>query len=153
MAYIENNTLLAPMENMSTSMSPTGLQFFISYINVLEGAKSKIKNLHWVAKNLPNSDKRGAHLYLDDFLEIIADFQDTIAESSSGILGEMNLNAISGVPMSCTTPKELIDTLLEKTISFYEGLPSPTEYVGIKSETEVFIKDLTKYKYLFRLTE
>ena len=65
----------------------------------------------------------------------------------------MDLNAVSGVPMTCTTPRDLINTLLDKTISFYENLPSGTQYVGIRSETEVFIKDLTKYKYLFRLTE
>ena len=148
---MDGNTLLEPLAQMSGT--PTGLQYFISYINVLEGAKTKIKNLHWGAKNLPNADKRGAHLYLDDFLDIVSEFQDTVAESSSGILGEMSLNAISGVSLSCTTPGELINILLDKTTSFYDNLPSGTQYVGIKSETEVFIKDLTKYKYLFRLTE
>ena len=141
---MDGSTLLEPLAQMSGT--PTGLQYFISYINVLEGAKTKIKNL-------PNADKRGAHLYLDDFLDIVAEFQDTVAESSSGILGEMSLNAISGVSLSCTTPGELINILLDKTTSFYDNLPSGTQYVGIKSETETFIKDLTKYKYLFRLTE
>lgn len=148
--YTED-TLFTPLDKVEST--PTGLQFFINYINVLEGAKTKIKNLHWGAKNLPNSDKRGAHLYLDDFLEIVGDFQDTIAESSSGILGEMDLNAISGVGLTCTTPRDLISILIDKTTAFYENLPSGTVYTGIKSETEVFIKDLTKYKYLFRLTE
>lgn len=140
---------------MSEPISPsTGRQqFFINFINVLEGAKTKIKNLHWAAKNLPNSDKRGAHLYLDDFLEIVGDFQDTIAESSSGICGEMGVNAIAGVSIQCSTPRELLDHLLMKTTEFYEAIPTSTEFVGIKSETEVFILNLTKYKYLFRLTE
>ena len=151
MQYLDGDTLLQPLSTMGGT--PTGLQYFINYINVLEGAKTKIKNLHWGAKNLPNADKRGAHLYLDDFLGVVGDFQDTIAESSSGILGEMDLNAISGVSMSCTTPRDLINILLDKTTSFYDNLPSGTHYVGIKSETETFIKDLTKYKYLFRLTE
>ena len=151
MQYPDGDTLLQPLSSISGT--PSGLQYFINYINVLEGAKTKIKNLHWGAKNLPNADKRGAHLYLDDFLDIVSDFQDTIAESSSGILGEMDLNAISGIGMTSTTPRDLINTLLDKTVSFYDNLPSGTQYVGIRSETEVFIKDLTKYKYLFRLTE
>ena len=151
MQYPDGDTLLQPLSSISGT--PSGLQYFINYINVLEGAKTKIKNLHWGAKNLPNADKRGAHLYLDDFLDIVSDFQDTIAESSSGILGEMDLNAISGTGMICTTPRDLINILLDKTVSFYDNLPSGTQYVGIRSETEVFIKDLTKYKYLFRLTE
>lgn len=151
MQYSDGDTLLQPLSSIGGN--PSGLQYFINYINVLEGAKTKIKNLHWGAKNLPNADKRGAHLYLDDFLEIVDDFQDTIAESSSGILGEMDLNAISGIGMTSTTPRDLINTLLDKTTSFYDNLPTGTQYVGIRSETEVFIKDLTKYKYLFRLTE
>ena len=151
MQYQDGDTLLQPLSSISGT--PSGLQYFINYINVLEGAKTKIKNLHWGAKNLPNADKRGAHLYLDDFLGIVSDFQDTIAESSSGILGEMDLNAISGIGMTSTTPRDLINTLLDKTVSFYDNMPSGTQYVGIKSETETFIKDLTKYKYLFRLTE
>ena len=151
MQYQDGDTLLQPLSSISGT--PSGLQYFINYINVLEGAKTKIKNLHWGAKNLPNADKRGAHLYLDDFLGIVSDFQDTIAESSSGILGEMDLNDISGIGMTSTTPRDLINTLLDKTVSFYDNMPSGTQYVGIKSETETFIKDLTKYKYLFRLTE
>ena len=65
----------------------------------------------------------------------------------------MDLNAVSGICLSCTNPRDLINILLDKTTSFYDNLPSGTHYVGIKSETETFIKDLTKYKYLFRLTE
>ena len=149
--YPEQETLLTPLEEQLNT--PSGMQFFINYINILEGAKTKTKNLHWGAKNLPNRDKRGAHLYLDDFLEILGDFQDTVAESSSGILGEMDLNAVCGVRMTCTTPADMLNILIEKTTAFYNGIPSSTQFVGIKSETEVFIKDLTKYQYLFRLTE
>ena len=48
--YTENGTLLTSLD--SVSGTPTGLQYFINYINVLEGAKTKIKNLHWGAKAL-----------------------------------------------------------------------------------------------------
>lgn len=146
----EYPTLLEPLTRVE---SRNGLQFFIDYISTLEGAKTKIKNLHWAAKNLPNSDKRGAHLYLDEFLEIVSAFQDTVAECSQGILGEMGPSAISGAPCMCVSPRELIESLTNKTIQFYEGIPSGTIYIGIKSETETFIANLNKYKYLFRLTE
>ena len=151
------NSLFSPFnitENSSLGTEPkTGLPFFVDYINELEGAKTKIKNLHWAAKTLPVSDKRGTHLYLDDFLGIVGDFQDTVAESSQGILGEMSAASIKGKDLPCVTPKELIRYLLEVTVAFYNSMPAETVYVGIKSETEVFIKDLTKYKYLFRLAE
>lgn len=133
--------------------TPSGLNFFITYINVLEGVKTKIKNLHWAAKKLPNADKRGAHLYLDELLEIVQDFQDTVAESSQGILGIMDTSAVCGTSFNCSSTKELVDYMKVKTEDFYVNLPAGSDYAGIKSETEVFIKDITKYTYLFQLTE
>ena len=134
------------------SVQGTGLAFFINYLNVLEGVKTKIKNLHWAAKKLVVNEHKGAHVYLDDFLEVVSDFQDTVAECSQGILGHMNPEDISGVPVSANAPCDLISYLLEKTEEFYKGLPENFIYVGIKSETESFVRDLTKYKYLFELT-
>ena len=55
MQYPDGDTLLQPLSTMGGT--PTGLQYFINYINVLEGAKARIKNLHWGAKNLPNADE------------------------------------------------------------------------------------------------
>lgn len=155
------SSLLSDIPYMGTSSMPPssvspvseGLQYFIDYINVLEGVKTRIKNMHWAAKRIPNSDKRGAHLYLDDLLSIISDFQDTVAESSQGIYGSMNLDSVSSVGFSASTPKELVAYIQNKTNDFYEGLSQTTVLAGIRSETEVIIKDLEKYQYLFSLTE
>lgn len=142
-----------PSMHRESTGSQSGLGFFIAYINFLEGVKTKIKNLHWAARKLPVNGKRGAHIYLDDFLDIVSDFQDTIAETSQGIHGHMGLNDIQGTPIEALCPGELIKVIMERTIPFYENIPTETIYVGIKSETETFIKDLNKYKYLFELTE
>lgn len=152
---ILNGTLINSFEGPSTpSMNtPSGLQLFVDYINVLEGVKTKIKNLHWSAKKLPNSDKRGAHLYLDDFLDVVSDFQDTVAESSQGQYGVMDTNAVSGVPFQCSSPKELMNYVEERTAAFYISIPEGPISSGVKSETETFIKNVEKYKYLFDLTE
>lgn len=140
-------------DNKGSILTPNGLQFFIAYINVLEGAKTRIKNLHWAAKRLPVNEHKGAHEYLDDFLEVVQDFQDTVAEASQGILGHMTQEVIQGMPMEVNSPAELLRVLTDKTVSFYQEIPSETIYVGIKSETETFIVNLNKYKYLFELTE
>ena len=131
----------------------SGLQQYIDFINILEGVKTRIKNMHWASKKIANSDKRGVHLYLDDLLGVIGDFQDTIAESSQGIYGSMNLDSVSGVQFIASTPKELVAYIQDKTALFYDGLPQTTSCAGIKSETEVLIKDLQKYQFLFSLTE
>lgn len=140
-----------PQETISTS--PSGLGFYINYLNTLEGIKTRIKNLHWAAKKLPVNEHKGAHVYLDDFLDVVSSFQDTVAECSQGILGHMSQNEIQGITCNVNSPSELIKYLIDKTIMFYEAIPKEVIHVGIKSETETFIGNLTKYKYLFELTE
>jgi len=133
--------------------SDTGLNYFIKYICILEGVKTKIKNFHWAAKNLPNNDKRGTHLYLDDLLGEVSDFQDTVAEGSSGILGFMSIDAVCGIPVPATSTADLMSYMKNQTLSFYDNMPIGSVYAGLKSETEVFIEIINKYTYLFRLTE
>ena len=109
-------------------------EFFITYINQLEG----VKNIHQ---------------YLDEFLDIVSDFQDTVAETYMGILGKMGPLDINGI--GCDTPNAmaLIERVTELTKRFYEGLPEGVEFKGIGSETETFVKDCEKYKYLFSLCD
>ena len=122
-------------------------EFFITYINQLEGVKTRIKNLHWAAP------KNNIHQYLDEFLDIVSDFQDTVAETYMGILGKMGPLDINGI--GCDTPNAmaLIERVTELTKRFYEGLPEGVEFKGIGSETETFVKDCEKYKYLFSLCD
>ena len=55
--------LLTPIEdNEVNETSFYGAEFFINFINKLEGYKTKCKNLHWAAP------KKNIHVYLDDFL-------------------------------------------------------------------------------------
>lgn len=82
-------TLLTTIYDEEETHSRSSIfNFFLTYVNVLEGIKTQIKNVHWASLRLPNSDKRGAHLYLDDFLEVVGNFQDLVAESAMGITGE-----------------------------------------------------------------
>lgn len=129
----------------NTPSSPN--QLFIDFINVIEGWKTKCKNLHWSAP------KKNIHVYLDDFLSILSEYQDNIAEDYQGILGQMQPNAVKGVPCECLNALDFINEVSSKTISFYKEIPEDTVYVGIKSETETFIHNIAKYTYLFKLTD
>ena len=137
--------------NIENENSSNDLEFFISFLSTLETAKKKCKNLHWAAKNIEVTDKRGSHLYLDDFLDVIASTQDTIAEISQGILGSMQPNDITQTEMEVNTPLELVMQLIDSTKNFYTKIPSDVSFVGIKAEIETFIGSLFKYKYLFEL--
>lgn len=140
--------------NHDEPLVKTGINYFIDYINCLEGLKTKIKNLHWSAKILPSQDKRGAHLYLDDYLETVSDFQDKVAEGSMGALNTViPIDCVQGTTCSCTSTKELIEYVRSRTLDFYVNMPEGALFAGLKSETEVFIQETNNFGYRFNLTD
>lgn len=120
---------------------------FIDFLNRLEGWKTKCKNLHWA------SHKKNIHTYLDDFLTVLSEYQDGLAEEEMGIYGRMLPNVIVGTSSMATNAKEFIQEVRTATLSFYEGLPQDAIHAGIRSECETFIHNINKYVYLFSLTD
>lgn len=144
-----NDMFLAPIETSSKTedsiFNPS--EFFINFLNRLEGWKTKCKNLHWAAP------KKNIHVYLDEFLDVISDYQDGLAEGYMGILGKMQPNAIKGIPSDALNAIDLIDEIRGATIVFYDKIPQESVYKGIASECETFIQNINKFKYLFGLCD
>ena len=143
-----DDMLLTPLETMKQedpNMNPS--EFFISFLNRLEGWKTKCKNLHWAAP------KRNIHVYLDEFLEILSDYQDSLAEEIQGILCHMAPNKIIGTESDTLNAMELILEVRNLTLKFYSSIPDSVEYAGVRSECETFIHNIWKYKYLFELCD
>lgn len=144
----QDDMLLTPLEvnkQEDPSMNPS--EFFINFLNRLEGWKTKCKNLHWAAP------KKNIHVYLDEFLDVLSDYQDGLAEGYMGILGKMQPNAIKGVPSDSLNAIDFINEVRGATIIFYDKIPQETIYKGIASECETFIQNINKYKYLFELCD
>ena len=142
----EEDNLFTPMES-SRSAEVSGSQFFINFLNQLEGWKTKCKNLHWSAP------KKNIHVYLDEFLSVLSDYQDGLAEEYQGLLGHMQPNVIKGTPCDCLNAIDFINEVKSNTYKYYDNIPEGTSYAGIKSECETFIHNILKYKYLFELTD
>ena len=143
-----DDMLLTPLETMKQedpNMNPS--EFFISFLNRLEGWKTKCKNLHWAAP------KKKIHVYLDEFLGILSDYQDGLAEEYQGLLGHMQPNVIKGTPCDCLNAIDFINEVKSNTYKYYDNIPEGTSYAGIKSECETFIHNILKYKYLFELCD
>lgn len=119
---------------------------YIDFISKLEGYKTRCKNLHWA------SVKKNIHVYLDEFLDIMSDYQDSLAEESMGICGHLSALDISGTMCSAQTAKEFIREVIDNTIDFYKQIPDKPCHAGLKSECETFIHNCWKYKYLFELS-
>ena len=142
----EEDSLFTPMES-SRSTEVSGSQFFINFLNQLEGWKTKCKNLHWAAP------KKNIHVYLDEFLGILSDYQDGLAEEYQGLLGHMQPNVIKGIESNTLNAIDFIKEVKSNTYKYYDNIPEGTSYAGIKSECETFIHNILKYKYLFELCD
>lgn len=148
MNMYNDDILLTPLTRVkqeTQDISPN--EFFINFLNRIEGWKTKCKNLHWAAP------KKNIHVYLDEFLEVLSDYQDSLAEEYQGILGHMAPNVIKGTPSDVLNAMDLIIEVKNNTLSFYETIPEGAIYAGIRSECETFIHDILKYKYLFELCD
>lgn len=146
--FIDSNILNEALGNVKdTGSMNSNSTKFINFLNRLEGWKTKCKNLHWA------SHKKNIHTYLDDFLEVLQEYQDGLAEEEIGIYGRMLPNVIVGISSMATNAKEFIQEIKTATLSFYEGLPQDAIHAGIRSECETFIHNINKYVYLFSLTD
>lgn len=126
----------------------SGLKPFLDFICKLEGWKTKCKNLHWAAP------KKNVHVYLDEFLEVISDYQDTVAEGIMGVLSvHLGPSDVKGDPGSAQTAQQFVDEVKAGTLSFYKQIPENPLYAGLKSECETFIQNVNKYDYLFSLCD
>lgn len=139
--------IILPTLNSSSNEENSENKFFIDFICRLEGWKTKCKNLHWAAP------KKNIHVYLDDFLGILQDYQDSLAEEYQGILGHMKPDAIKGTVSYTLTAMDFILEVKTLTLDFYSNIPSGPVYAGIRSECETFIHNIFKYKYLFELSD
>lgn len=120
---------------------------FLCFICKLEGWKTKCKNLHWAAP------KKNIHVYLDEFLDILSDYQDGLAEGYMGILGQMGPNDVCGEPSTAVDAMSFIKEVKTCTCEWYSKLPEDPIYKGIVSECETFIQNINKYDYLFSLCD
>ena len=118
---------------------------YINFLCQIEGWKTKCKNLHWAAQN------DSIHRRLDDLADILSSYQDALAEDYMGINGRVRPDILTGISSNAIEPNTFISEIIENTLSFYSQIDSSVVYAGIKSETETFIHNLNKIKYLFSL--
>lgn len=118
---------------------------FVDYANFLEGAKTRSKNVHW--GELDNSK----HVYLDDLIEELSDYEDKIMEAGQSEFGRFEDGSVNGEEIEVNDPIGLIDLIIDRTKKFYSKIDDNTDYVGEKSWTEDFLATLKQTKYRLQL--
>lgn len=114
------------------------------FLGRLSGFVHKAKSLHWAAEG------KDIHEYLDEIWKETYEFQDAIAEGYMGIDGQLDSDIPFIMPES-DTPEDFIKEIESKVEEFYNQLPDVPKFKGLSGETESFIQEIEKYKYLFSL--
>lgn len=113
----------------------------INYIEKIEGYKTAIKNLHWAAKHMSE------HKLMDDFSDILNDYEDELAEVAQGVYGRIKLNGIKPKFYKIQSSKKCFNDILKDTNAFHNTLKGD-KLKGLKSVIESFLADVDKHIYL-----
>lgn len=118
---------------------------FADYANFLEGVKTRVKNIHW--GELDNSK----HVYLDDLIDELLDYEDKIMEAGQSGFGRFGDGEINGEKIEENDPIKLIDLIIERTKDFHEVIEDNIDYIGEMSWIEDFLATLKQTKYRLQL--
>lgn len=118
---------------------------FNTYLNFLEGAKTRLKNIHW------GEEDNSKHVYLDDLSENVSKFEDKIAEAGQAGFGRFKDGEIQGDEVEESDPIAICQMIFDKTVEFRKELAGRDEYNGEVSWIDDFLATLKQSKYRLQL--
>ena len=118
---------------------------FNTYLNFLEGAKTRLKNIHW------GEEDNSKHVYLDDLSENVSEFEDKIAEAGQAGFGRFKDGEIQGDEVEESDPIAICQMIFDKTAEFRKELAGRDEYNGEVSWIDDFLATLKQSKYRLQL--
>ena len=118
---------------------------FNTYLNFLEGAKTRLKNIHW------GEEDNSKHVYLDDLSENVSEFEDKIAEAGQAGFGRFKDGEIQGDEVEESDLIAICQMIFDKTVEFRKELAGRDEYNGEVSWIDDFLATLKQSKYRLQL--
>ena len=123
----------------------TDKSIFNTYLNFLEGTKTRLKNIHW------GEEDNSKHVYLDELSEEVSEFEDKIAEAGQSGFGRFKDGEIQGDEVKEDDPVAICQMIFDKTIEFRKELAEKDEYIGEVSWIDDFLATLKQSKYRLQL--
>ena len=118
---------------------------FNEYLNFIEGAKTRLKNIHW------GEEDNSKHVYLDDLSEEVGEFEDKIAEAGQAGFGRFKDGEIQGDKVEEDDPVKICQMIFDRTIEFRKELEGKDEYNGEISWIDDFLASLKQSKYRLQI--
>lgn len=118
---------------------------FNSYLNFIEGAKTRLKNIHW------GEEDNSKHVYLDDLSNEVSEFEDKIAEAGQSGFGRFKDGEIQGDEIDENDPIKICQMIFDRTIEFRKELENKDTYDGEISWIDDFLANLKQSKYRLQM--
>lgn len=112
------------------------------FLCVLEGIKTRLKNMHW------NTNKLSIHTQIDEVLIDINNAQDAIAEEIQGIFGKYDDFFLKSIIIEVEDYSDMLGFIKDRFISYGNSLPDSIIYASIRGTCEDIIGKLNVYEYL-----
>lgn len=120
-------------------------QVFNTYLNFIEGAKTRLKNIHWGEKD------NSKHVYLDSLSDEVGEFEDKIAEAGQSGFGRFKEGEIQGDEVTEDDPVKICQMIFDKTIEFRKELEGKDDYNGEISWIDDFLATLKQTRYRLQM--
>lgn len=131
-------------EDLSKSEDPMK-KVFNTYLNFIEGAKIRLKNIHWTEED------SAKHINLDELSEEVAEFEDKLSEASQANFGRFTEGQIQGDEVEESDPIKICDLLYEKTKELRKKVENNDDYNGEISWIDDFLMSLKQSKYRLQM--
>lgn len=117
---------------------------FIRLLGKMEGFKTRLKELHWDVNRL------GTHKLIDDILNKLSEFQDSIAEDFQGEFGDIPVGTIRPTLPESTSLEPLLKEMRYELLVVPKAGVSGTMYTGMLNVIDDFYHKLNVFIYLSR---
>lgn len=139
------NDLQGDTEGSSVEKAKPEKKVFNEYLNFIEGAKTRLKNIHW------GEEDNSKHVYLDSLTDEVSDFEDKIAEAGQAGFGRFSDGEIQGDEVTEDDPVAICQMIFDKTIDFRHALEGKDDYNGEISWIDDFLASLKQTKYRLQM--
>lgn len=123
----------------------TEKEAFNLYLNFIEGAKTRLKNIHWGEKD------NAKHVYLDSLSDEVGEFEDKIAEAGQSGFGRFEEGQIQGDEIEENDPIKICQMIFDRTVEFRRMLDGKDNYNGEISWIDDFLATLKQTKYRLQM--
>lgn len=120
-------------------------QLFNTYLNFIEGAKTRIKNIHW------GEEDNSKHVYLDDLTELVLDFEDLFSEAAQAGFGRFKDGEIQAEEVEEDDPVKIAWLIYNRTIELRKRLEEKELYWGEISYMDDFLVKLKQSVYRLQM--